>query len=337
MNVMKTAMLFIIGSLFVWNKNYAQTATRIPITTIVPSINTGQNYSPWLNDYTSSLISNVWTSSNMQYIDVKAKLQSKSNISKLSLYDFEGIFTDHPCKIYALNGTTKTLIATFYGYQYMQWVDFNLPSAVTADAIVVNKWGNCLPMKIKVFGTPATSTGTAPAAITGASTVCVGATTALANTTSGGVWSSSATTRATVSTYGVVTGVSAGTATISYTKSGASATKVVTVNGLPTAGAVSGAATVAVGVTTPFSSSAPGGTWSSSASYNASVNASGVVAGVAAGTATSQLCSNGWHVVLRAACDNGGYGEPSSHFAGAGTITGASSVCVPEQILRCPG
>jgi hypothetical protein len=73
MNVMKTAMLFIIGSLFVWNKNYAQTATRIPITTIVPSINTGQNYSPWLNDNTSSLISNVWGSSNMQYIDVKAK------------------------------------------------------------------------------------------------------------------------------------------------------------------------------------------------------------------------------------------------------------------------
>jgi endoglucanase len=329
MNVMKTAMLFIIGSLFVWNKNYAQTATRIPITTIVPSINTGQNYSPWLNDYTSSLISNVWTSSNMQYIDVKAKLQSKSNISKLSLYDFEGIFTDHPCKIYALNGTTKTLIATFYGYQYMQWVDFNLPSAVTADAIVVNKWGNCLPMKIKVFGTPATSTGTAPAAITGASTVCVGATTALANTTSGGVWSSSATTRATVSTYGVVTGVSAGTATISYTKSGASATKVVTVNGLPTAGAVSGAATVAVGVTTPFSSSAPGGTWSSSASYNASVNASGVVTGVAAGTASINYavtngCGTSW--AWKTVTVN------PAPTAGAGTITGASSVCTGAYI-----
>jgi hypothetical protein len=41
---------------------------------------------------------------------------------------------------------------------------------------------------------------------------------------------------ATVSTSGLVAGVAAGTATISYTVGAASATKVITVNALPTAG-----------------------------------------------------------------------------------------------------
>jgi hypothetical protein len=168
---------------------------------------------------------------------LRLNLQTKSNDQQSDhVYDFEGIFTDHPCKIYALNGTTKTLIATFYGYQYKQWVDFNLPSAVTADAIVVNKWGNCLPMKIQVFGT-ATSTRYGSCSnhrsldgmcgchySTGQYYVQVVFGVALQQR------------RATVSAYGVVTGVSAGTATISYTKSGASAAKVVTVNGQPNCG-----------------------------------------------------------------------------------------------------
>lgn len=54
------------------------------------------------------------------------------------------------------------------------------------------------------------------AAITGATNICAGLTTQLASTTTGGTWSSSNTSVATVSTSGVVTGVSAGAATISY-------------------------------------------------------------------------------------------------------------------------
>ncbi len=56
-----------------------------------------------------------------------------------------------------------------------------------------------------------------PSAITGATSVCVGLTTHLSNTVAGGSWSSGSTTVATVvSGTGVVTGVSAGSATISY-------------------------------------------------------------------------------------------------------------------------
>ncbi|MCX8486301.1 MAG: hypothetical protein ORN53_03835, partial [Crocinitomicaceae bacterium] len=72
--------------------------------------------------------------------------------------------------------------------------------------------------------------------ITGANSVCVGATTTYANTTSGGTWSSDNTAVASVnSTSGIVSGVSAGAAAIKYQFVNASGcvsevTKVVTVN-----------------------------------------------------------------------------------------------------------
>ena len=55
------------------------------------------------------------------------------------------------------------------------------------------------------------------ASITGSPDVCVGSTTVLASSTTGGVWSTSDATVADVSASGVVTGASAGSATITYT------------------------------------------------------------------------------------------------------------------------
>jgi hypothetical protein len=70
-------------------------------------------------------------------------------------------------------------------------------------------------------------------AIGGANAVCVGSTTTLSNTLSGGVWSSISG-RASVNVSGEVTGTSGGTATIKYAKAGCgSVTKTVTVNALP--------------------------------------------------------------------------------------------------------
>ena len=62
----------------------------------------------------------------------------------------------------------------------------------------------------------------APASITGTTTVCAGSTTALADVTAGGIWSSSSTSVATVSGSGVITGVAPGTTTIYYTVSNGS-------------------------------------------------------------------------------------------------------------------
>jgi uncharacterized protein YjdB len=77
------------------------------------------------------------------------------------------------------------------------------------------------------------------AAITGATNVCIGSATTFESATTGGVWSSSNTAVASVSTSGVVTGVSAGQATITYTvTSGAgcvsSVSADINVNAVPT-------------------------------------------------------------------------------------------------------
>jgi hypothetical protein len=84
--------------------------------------------------------------------------------------------------------------------------------------------GNCSPF------TPAI------AAITGNTGICVGGTTTLSNATAGGKWSSSNTNVATVNTTsGVVTGVAAGTAIITYTTDCNAVTTTVTVNAAATA------------------------------------------------------------------------------------------------------
>ena len=76
-------------------------------------------------------------------------------------------------------------------------------------------------------------TFTAVDPITGTLTVCAGSTTSLSNATTGGTWSSSDVAKATINSSGVVSGIAAGTATISYlTPGGATATGIVTVNPL---------------------------------------------------------------------------------------------------------
>jgi uncharacterized protein YjdB len=123
--------------------------------------------------------------------------------------------------------------------------------------------------------------------ITGTTSVCVGSTTSLSNPSSAGTWSSSNTSVATVLN-GVVTGVSAGTATIFYAITTNGCTKTVsvtvTVNPLPTVNAITGTLSVCVGSTTTLNSTTPGGTWSSSNTSVATV-LNGVITGVSAGTA----------------------------------------------------
>ncbi len=131
-----------------------------------------------------------------------------------------------------------------------------------------------------------------PAAITGTATVCVGATTTLSDAVSGGIWSSSASSVATVdATTGDVTGVAAGSATISYSITNSCGTNYTTiaysVNGAPTVASISGTSTICTSTTATFTDATSGGTWSSSASGVATVDPStGDVTGVSAGSAT---------------------------------------------------
>jgi uncharacterized protein YjdB len=130
---------------------------------------------------------------------------------------------------------------------------------------------------------------TATSPISGLSTVCLSSTTTLTDAIGGGTWSSSNTLNATVSSSGVVSGVSAGTAIISYGVSGVCGvvyvTKTMTVIGAVTAGTISGPSAVCAGSTISLSDAAPGGTWTSSSTTIARVSGSGVVTGVSSGTA----------------------------------------------------
>jgi len=91
-------------------------------------------------------------------------------------------------------------------------------------------------------------------AITGNTGVCAGSTMQLANGTTGGVWSTTANTFATINNTGLVTGVSAGTATVNYTVTNSSGcvtvvNTTVTVNALPTVTASSSLTTISKGLT----------------------------------------------------------------------------------------
>ena len=102
---------------------------------------------------------------------------------------------------------------------------------------------------------PITIVMTAPAAITGASAVCTGASITLANSVAGGVWGVDDLDTASISTTGAVTGQYGGTVNISYKTCGGSVSKTVTVNPSPTVtgtAAYGTIAAVAAGGTSPY-------------------------------------------------------------------------------------
>lgn len=153
---MEKSIVFII--LFITSfVGFGQTATRIKIAGITPSENTGQDYSPWLNDDLNSLVTSVWGSNNSKWVDVKLTLEKRSKITKLSLYDYEGTFSDNPVSIYGFDGVKKTFLGTFAGLTYKQFVDITVTNPFDIDAIIIHKYGNNIPQKVQIYGTAATT------------------------------------------------------------------------------------------------------------------------------------------------------------------------------------
>lgn len=166
------------------------------------------------------------------------------------------------------------------------------------------------------FVTKAVSVAALPASISGSSTVCEGSSTLYTNITSGGSWSSSEPTVASISSGGLVTGVSSGSAIISYlTPVGCISTRIITVNPLPLA--ISGVGGVCIGSPVVWSNSTIGGTWVSANASIASVNATGTVNGFIIGTtAISYILPTGCFVT-----------KTATVLATPATITGNSSIC----------
>ena len=144
------------------------------------------------------------------------------------------------------------------------------------------------------------------ASITGSPDVCVGSTTVLASSTTGGVWSTSDATVADVSASGVVTGASVGSATITYTVTDGngctnSTSASVTVNASPTATVTaSGATTFCAGGTVDLTANA----------------------------GTSYLWSNGAQTQTITVTTSGSYSVTVTNGSGCSTTSSAQSVTV---------
>ncbi len=126
---------------------------------------------------------------------------------------------------------------------------------------------------------------TLPAVVGGPSQVCVNDSIVLTHPTAGGTWSSSNAARATIDPLtGMIHGISAGTAVITYSVStGCFNVRTITVNALPTP--ITGPLQVCEGSTITLGSTpTPGGIWVSDTTAAATVGyLSGVVTGIAAG------------------------------------------------------
>ena len=164
--------------------------------------------------------------------------------------------------------------------------------------------------------------------INGSNTICFGVNDTLTELASGGIWSSS-NTNATVSE-GIITTISAGIDTISYTNTYANGpiitTKIITINPIPDAGTITGLSAVCEGSTIILSNGSMGGIWSAG---NTNVLLSGNTAtGITAGTSViSYEVTNtcGTAIVTHTVTVN--------PLPDAGTIIGSLTVCVEASTM----
>ena len=165
---------------------------------------------------------------------------------------------------------------------------------------------------------------------TGPGMMCVGTSATYTGTPAGGTWSSSNVAIVTVATgTGVATSLTLGVATLTYTiPAGGFATLAVTVVSTPSAGVLSGTASICAGSSAAWTSTVSGGTWSSLTPSVATVSSMGLITGVASGTSTivytvgSSGCSA---TATRVVTVNPGAGI---------TTTGPTSVCVGGSITH---
>ena len=178
----------------------------------------------------------------------------------------------------------------------------------TGTSVITYAIGSC-------YVTTIVTVNTQPTAITGTASICQGTTTTLTDVASGGIWSSTNTVVATVSTAGVVTGAGAGTSTISYTIGSCAATLVVTVNTQPVT--ITGNTPVCQTFTIPLSDAIGGGTWSSVTTSVATITAGGIVTGIGVGTSVITYAIGSCYVTTVVTVNT----QPA-------IITGTPSVCL---------
>lgn len=178
------------------------------------------------------------------------------------------------------------------------------------------------------FATKVLTVSTAPTAITGGSHImCSGTTLTLTNGTSGGTWSTSNPSVATVSPTGLVSAIAGGVVNIAYvTTSCNAATYTITVNQTPPP--ITGGITLCNGgSSTTINNATTGGTWTMTSAPTATITSLGTVGGLATANING-LVTGGTYAVT--------YTVPNGCFVIApiivdtlpAPITGADSVCM---------
>ena len=163
--------------------------------------------------------------------------------------------------------------------------------------------------------------------VSGAGLVCIGAHTTLAETVTGGTWSADASGTTTVDGSGVVTGLTVGTAVITYTVNDgtcvSTSTKTLTV-GTPVSPFAGTTTRVCQGASLSFSESVGGGAWSLANGFE-SLSASGTTAtvtGLTVGVDTLKY-------TVTNSCGSNSYSLPVTvnPVPSPSSLTGPSSVC----------
>ena len=296
-----------------------------------------------LADLTSS---GVWSSSNSGLASVNSSTGVVTGVAAGNpniTYTVNGCFVTTPLTInttpgsitasattICINATSNLTDATPSG----TWSSAT-PSKATIDAstgVVTGVASGSVVLSYSLIGCVATKTitvssSTAPAAITGTSVICNQTSTTLADITSSGSWSSSATGTATINSSGVMTGVAAGVANISYTVGSCFAVLPITIN--PNANSITGATAICSGKTVTLGETTSGGTWSTSNSAQATVDASGVVTGagiVASNPVISYTLGNGCFKTTTETVN------PIAAISGANTVCKGSTITLTDAV-----
>jgi uncharacterized protein YjdB len=269
------------------------------------------------NNATSTIIVIVTNAANAGILSGINVICSNSNSTFVSTIN-GGTWSSDNTSVATINSTTGVVTAVAAG-----------SATMTYTVLGTGGCSNSIAQRT-VTVTAAPNAGT----ISGTTAICSNSSTSLtSNGNSGGTWSSSNSAAATInSTSGIVTGVSAGIVTMTYTivatggcTSNSIATFVISVTAAPNAGTLSGNQNICSNQTTMFASTSSSGSWSSGNTNVATINSTtGLITGIAAGASTITYTAVG-----TGGCNNDIATRIVAVTAAptSGTISGASTIC----------
>jgi len=162
-----------------------------------------------------------------------------------------------------------------------------LATAMSAGTDTVMFTMGCQSATLSLTVNPLPSAGE----ISGAGDLCAGSASAYTDTAAGGVWSTGTASIAGIGSTGVMNGLAAGAAVLTYTVNNgicsAMVYDTVTVDPLPNAGVITGVDTICPGDTMRLADAVTGGAWSIANTSIASISGAGTVRGFAEGRDTA--------------------------------------------------